>query len=119
MLESGVIHNIWSKYRVKKAEVNNINISWIFQTDPLYCHIFSSLRVNLLEHFIHLLQQGCLGNGLDALAMDNLQGIFLLLLGAFALAILLLIIECFIKYGIHIFLLPCFHIVLQVQPEEG
>ena len=24
MLESGVIHNIWSKYRVKKAEAGDI-----------------------------------------------------------------------------------------------
>ena len=81
MLESGVIDNIWSKYRVKKAEAGNFLLN--------NCLTFLT---------IEFLLQGCLGNGLDALALDNLQGIFLILIGAYALAILLLIIECFIKY---------------------
>ena len=78
MIESGVIHNYIHKYRVKKTEVYNKQYLY---SDKIYLFFF----------------KGCLGNGLDALALDNLQGIFLILIGAFALAILLLFIECFIK----------------------
>ena len=75
MIESGVINNIWSKYKVKPPEVKSY---------------YKSL--NLL-----LALKNCLGTGIDALALENVIGIFILLAGALGAALVIFVVECLIK----------------------
>ena len=42
--------------------------------------------------------KGCLGNGIDALALENVIGIFYLFAGAFGVALMIFIVECMVKY---------------------
>ena len=41
--------------------------------------------------------QGCLGTGIDALALENVIGIFILLAGALGAALVIFLAECMIK----------------------
>lgn len=47
--------------------------------------------------FIIIPNQGCLGNGLEALGLNNLLGIFLILVISVGIALILLLFECFVK----------------------
>ena len=79
MHESGVIENIKLKYNRKEPSVR----MWHFDSFPLY---------NL-----GFLTKGCLGDGVTALGLENLLGIFLFFAATIGLVCVIFIIELFRK----------------------
>ena len=114
MKESGVLSNIWSKYRLQKAEVSRIMVHlktkdkfeiWnkSNNTDNKVVGLIISSRSELkrrkkkfsltLQYFYWYWYQGCLGTGITALGLENLMGIFLFLSISIVLVLLIFLVE--------------------------
>ena len=79
MHESGVIENIKLKYNRKEPSVR----PWNLETFPL-CKLW-------------FLTKGCLGDGVSALGLENLLGIFLFFAASIGLVCVIFIVELFRK----------------------
>ena len=60
--------------------------------------IESGVISNILTKYQVTPPEGCLGNGLDALDLQNVLGIFVILIGSFAFTLVIFALECLIKY---------------------
>ena len=59
--------------------------------------IESGVINNIIQKYQVKPPEGCLGNGLDALDLQNVMGIFVILIGSFAITLIILALECFMK----------------------